>query len=106
MEDFVGVWVNADSNTGGMTRLEIQKVDDETVSLHGFGKCHPTDCDWGEITVPFTPPVLEGTWDFGFKTSTITVEKTGDRLAVEIFDDYAEGDSRPDRTVNYQMVRE
>jgi hypothetical protein len=106
MEAFLGVWVNVDPNTGGMTRLEIQRVDDETVSFHGFGKCHPSDCDWGEITAPFTPPALEGTWDFGFVKSTITVRLAGDRLAVEIFDDFAESDSRSDVTRNYQMIKE
>lgn len=75
---FTKPWVNTDTATGGMTRLVIQKIDDSHVSFHGYGRCHPTDCDWNTITVPVTSSTLSGTYDFGFKTTQITVTKADD----------------------------
>jgi len=56
-----GDWVNADPNTGSITRIELRDCQSVTVcdgdvctiqydvgwAMHLFGKCHPTDCDWG-----------------------------------------------------------
>jgi serine/threonine protein kinase len=111
--DFVGDWINADANTRGMTRLIIEKVDDSTVAFHGYGKCHPTDCEWDNsphvVYVPsevsFTPPMLVGTYQFTFKKTTISVERMGEDLRVEVFDDYTEADGRTDRTSHYVMRR-
>lgn len=105
MELFIGNWENVDTGTQGMTRLIIERIDDNTVSFHGYGKCTPSDCDWGTISVPFTPPTLEGTYNFGFKQTTLTVEREDSQLLVESFDDYTEADGRTDRTTNYVMER-
>ena len=43
--DFTGHWVNKNSEAG-VTRAEIQQRLDKLV-VHMWGKCHPTDCDWG-----------------------------------------------------------
>ncbi len=103
MASFVGNWVNVDENTGGMTRLKIAKVNDSTVSFHGYGACSPDDCDWGVINVPFTPPILVGTYDFGWKTTRITVQRSGSQLSAVVFDDYTE---TSDRTSYYTMRKE
>jgi hypothetical protein len=62
-----GTWLNIDPATGGITRIEVNfscndvvhcGVDPSTGSvncdpipppytLHLWGKCHPSDCDWG-----------------------------------------------------------
>lgn len=56
-----GNWVNADPNTNSLTRIELQFVCQDQVLngqpyppgppwyMHLFGKCHPTDCDWGQV---------------------------------------------------------
>ena len=104
MNNFLGIWVNIDP-TGGMTRLIIEKVDDNTVSFHGYGKCTRTDCNWGTINVPFTLPKLVGTYELSYKTRRITVERSGNQLLAEVFDDYTEADGRTDRTSNYVLER-
>jgi serine/threonine protein kinase len=107
MNSFLGNWVNVDSNTGGMTRLIIAKVDDNTVSFHGYGACTPTDCDWGEIEVPFAlGGTLVGTYHFGYKSTRITVERSGSQLTAEVFDDYTPADGRTDRTTYYTMEKQ
>jgi len=46
-QNFVGTWVNADSNTRGITRFVVTSSQPNVLKVHVFGKCHPTDCDWG-----------------------------------------------------------
>jgi hypothetical protein len=46
--DYVGEWTNADPNTGGITRILVRK-DSEKLVVQVFGRCHPTDCDWGTV---------------------------------------------------------
>jgi hypothetical protein len=56
-----GNWVNANPNTNSQTRIQLRFVCQDQI-LNGqpyppgppwyvrvFGKCHPTDCDWGEV---------------------------------------------------------
>jgi len=45
---FAGNWVNTNSNTGGVTVLKIT-ISGTNVMVHAWGKCHPTDCDWGNV---------------------------------------------------------
>lgn len=105
IDDFVGNWTNVDANTNGMTRLQIAKVDAGTLSYHGFGKCSPTDCDWGVINVPFTAMRTSGTYTFSFKTTRIDIQRTGDLLTAVVFDHYNPGDGRPDHTNTYVFKR-
>ena len=106
MANFVGNWVNTDSNTSGMTRLIIAKVNDTTVSFHGYGKCTPTDCDWGTINVPLASPKLVGTYHLSYKAMRVTVQRSGNQLLAEVFNDYTEADGRTDRTNNYVMKKQ
>ncbi|HTL88968.1 MAG TPA: hypothetical protein VL134_06180 [Leptolyngbya sp.] len=46
-QDFVGTWVNVDSNTRGVTRVVVTTAPSNTLKVQVFGKCHPTDCAWG-----------------------------------------------------------
>jgi hypothetical protein len=109
MGDFLGKWSNINPE-GGMTRLDIEKIDEQTVAFHGYGKCAPTDCIWDDYelaqkpsAVPFTPPTLTGVYEFSFVTTKITVEREGDALKVTVVDDYK--DKRPTQTNVYLMVR-
>lgn len=56
-----GNWQNTDPNTRSLTRINLRFVCQDQVLngqlyppgppwyVHVFGKCHPTDCDWGEV---------------------------------------------------------
>ncbi|MCS6938063.1 MAG: protein kinase [Roseiflexus sp.] len=103
---FLGDWINVDPNTSGMTRLVISKKSETIYTFRGYGKCAPSDCDWGEIQVPYTAGQLVGTYDFGFKTTRITVRLQGEELLAEVFDDFKPSDPRPDRTSNYVLRRQ
>ncbi len=103
---FLGNWANVDTSTSGMTRLVIDKKSEMMYTFRGYGKCTPSDCDWGEIQVPYTSGQLVGVYDFGFKKTRITVRLQGEDLLAEVFDDYLPTDSRPDRTTNYVLRRQ
>lgn len=50
--DFLADWTNVDTNTRGITRIQISgtpTADQATIRV--FGKCHPADCDWGTTTL-------------------------------------------------------
>jgi len=48
LNQFTGNWRNVNANTGGVTKLTIAAVGNN-VEVHAWGKCHPTDCDWGNV---------------------------------------------------------
>jgi len=43
---YSGTWLNNDSGTSGITRIIITNAG-QTLNVHPYGKCSPTDCDWG-----------------------------------------------------------
>jgi hypothetical protein len=49
--DFVGTWVNTNSNTRGITRVVVTSAGSNALNVQVFGKCSPTDCDWGKTTL-------------------------------------------------------
>ena len=46
----VGEWKNIDPNTGGITKVIIT-IENNELAISAFGKCHPTDCEWGKVKV-------------------------------------------------------
>ncbi|WP_171984639.1 hypothetical protein [Hydrogenophaga sp. A37] len=104
-EAWVGPWENADPATRGMTRLLIGQRVDGGWFMHGFGKCHPSDCDWGETTAMLSGDALIGVYPFGFKVTTITARRSGQTLLVDVLDDYTDADGRKDRLSQYVMGR-
>lgn len=56
-----GNWVNVDSDTRSLTRIELEFVcQDQIINgepyppgppwwVQVYGKCHPSDCDWGRV---------------------------------------------------------
>lgn len=46
--DFIGTWVNTNSNTGGITKLVVSQASGDTLQMQVFGQCQPQDCDWGK----------------------------------------------------------
>jgi hypothetical protein len=45
--DYAGNWYNDDPATGGVTQLSVNALNDSQVNVRAWGRCHPTDCDWG-----------------------------------------------------------
>jgi hypothetical protein len=78
---FVGEWCNKDFNTRGNTRIRIY-LDGEKLMVHMWGRCHPTECDWGETTATIVPEDKKSitvTWNQGLAVSNqqLTIQEDG-----------------------------
>jgi hypothetical protein len=61
---YTGNWVNDDPNTRGDTRLVISNAG-LILTVHGYGACSPTDCDWGTRSGTYTGAPFVILFDFG-----------------------------------------
>ena len=50
---FLGYWTNENSSTGGITHVDM-RINGGDLVVHMWGKCHPVDCDMGELSTPVT----------------------------------------------------
>ena len=104
LAQFAGEWSNIDTNTGGITKLNIG-ISGASANVHAWGKCHPTDCDWG--TVPafaFAPDVssdlasqaqaLMAIFDAGFSETTLFIKPQGNRLSVQSYTRFKDNSGR------------
>lgn len=95
-DDISGTWVNTDANTTGITKLIITN----NKELQAFGKCSPTDCDWGKT--PLTDNsgnMFQAQYKFSFKSSFIKFLYIENTLRLELQDNYA--DDRGTKTYRY-----
>jgi len=49
---YAGTWLNDDPNTRDIPQLIISNAG-QTLSIHGYGACTPTYCDWGTASGQF-----------------------------------------------------
>jgi hypothetical protein len=113
---YLGNWKNADGNTGGVTRLVITGAG-VNLKLHAFGKCSPTDCDWGVVdavahskavnVAPATDTqAVTALYDQGFKSVWVVLTvRDANTLAADFYTRYKAGDSRPPTTSTETYVR-
>jgi hypothetical protein len=59
VSDYVGGWTNADRNTRSITWISVREEGNGLV-MQVWGRCHPTDCDWGSTqAAPFSHSVAQ-----------------------------------------------
>jgi len=83
--DFVGYWINDDIATQSITEIFIS-ISGDNLIVEAFGKCLPTDCDWGTTTTKTSNAsdgVIELTWIFSFATEKLTI-KLVDKTYAEV----------------------
>jgi hypothetical protein len=108
MEDFVGDWVNVQSDDNTLTRLTVQKVNNTILAIDGYSRIFSKEVPWGTVKVPFTPNKVIATYEFSDTTGvylkeTVALERSGALLLAEVFYDFSAADGRPDKTLNYQL---
>lgn len=99
----LGTWVNCDHATRGLVRVMIAAKGNE-ITVHGFGACSPTPCDWGMVdgqiysdSVADTPAVaFTATYTFNFKQTIIVGHLYEGALFVETFDHFTDQSGRAD----------
>ncbi len=105
---FLGFWVNEDPNTSGITKGDITESG-ENLAVQLWGKCHPTDCDWGSVTTAKTDAgdcILELTWVQSFAERTQTIEFiTDERIKVVTHTHFTDGSGRADYTKTEYLIK-
>jgi hypothetical protein len=115
MDQFAGQWTNVDPNTNGITKLEIG-VTGVSASVHAWGKCTPTDCDWGSASsYAFAPDVssdissqamaLMAVFDAGFSDTTLFIKPIGNVLSVQSFTHFKDNSGRSNYVSTYSFSR-
>jgi hypothetical protein len=104
LSQFSGDWTNVDTNNGGITTISIG-ISGESANVHAWGKCHPTDCDWGTVpAIAFAPDVssdlvgqaqaLMAIFDAGFSETTLFIDLQGNRLSVQSYTRFKDSSGR------------
>ena len=118
-----GDWRNTNPNTNSMTRVVVETCAwVQTCSgsicsgsysgtfMTPYGKCHPTDCNWGRQRAEYmSDGWIRTIHDFGFKTSHVwakTYVYYGTTyLRLWVYNDYAWWDGRSDSTTDEWFLR-
>lgn len=122
---FQGNWKNINASTNAMTRVDTTFTCNDTVlcdqfgncttpgaahTVNAWGKCHPTDCDWGSrAATSVSGGWLKAVYAFGFKTSTVwlkTYQYYGKTyLRVYVNNDFTPADGRADYVTDEWMLK-
>ncbi len=113
---FYGAWENTDAQTRGLARLEI-RTDGPKILVTAWGKCHPTDCAWGEVTADaygegVSTPVgadvrtILAVYKTNFSDNSLTIRpESQDMLRVDSLTHFTDTSGRPNYTLSFLFRR-
>jgi hypothetical protein len=99
----VGTWHNVDKHTRSIVKIIIADDGAGGITVHGFGACEPTPCDWGAVPgVVYSDSVSDSEgkyftaiYHFGFETTILTGRvKPNGLLVVHSYTQFTDGSSR------------
>jgi len=99
----LGAWVNTNSATRGIVKVVLTTKKD-ALTVHAFGVCDPTPCDWGEATVNVVYADSLGSqraiaftakYDFGFMESHLQANVSMGLLIIASFHIFKDEGERP-----------
>ena len=119
-----GDWRNTTS-TNAMTRVVVDFTCSDVIlcdqfgncsggdsyySMRPYGKCHPTDCNWGRLRAhDMGDGWIRSIYNFGFKTSHVWLKTYNfwglTYLRVWVYNDFTPADGRTDYTTDEWMRR-
>jgi len=76
IDPFIGTWVNVDPNTLDVPQIQLVETSPTTATLHVWGACTPSWCDWGTTTATLSNGILNAFYDQGFETNTIRISRS------------------------------
>ncbi len=101
---FEGTWTNQDPSTANNTKLVITQNGSE-LKVHAWGKCTPTDCDWGEQSGGIVDDAGVVTWDQGFVIRKMKLTLEGNNQLRSVTESVY-SDSRPRRKTEEVFVKQ
>lgn len=114
-QDFVGTWVNVDSSTRGITRLVVTAPQPNVLKIQVFGKCQPTDCNWGttQLTTYGTSvqdadsKAATATYKQSFANSFLTMALRGNKnqMLLQSFTQFTDNSGRQNYFAQYGFKR-
>ncbi|NTW52550.1 MAG: hypothetical protein HGB22_08180 [Chlorobiaceae bacterium] len=117
INQFTGSWKNTDPNTSGITTLVISG-NGNALQLHAWGKCHPQDCDWGEVpayayapgvSAPIEPAAraVSALFTTGFSQTLVIVQPEGNNaIRATTYTRFTDGSRRSNYTSSYTFNRQ
>lgn len=103
LSPLAGTWLNCNNKTPGLVKVVIT-VSGNAVSVHPFGACVPTPCDWGTVNglayannVSATPAAaITAKFKFSFKETIMTGHLDYGVLVLETFNHFTDNSGRSD----------
>jgi hypothetical protein len=117
VSQFTGTWKNTDPNTAGVTKLSITG-NGNSLKMRAWGKCHPQDCDWGEVNAYAYAPGVSSNIDQNaqavsalFSTSfsqTLVIVRPNSRSTIraDIYTRFTDNSGRSNYTASYTFNRQ
>ncbi len=99
----LGTWKNVDPHTGGIVKVALGWASG-ALTVHAFGACVPTPCDWGRVRgLTYGPSVsanraiaFSALYRFGFAETILTGHMQAGQLVVQSFTHFTDGSNRYD----------
>lgn len=99
----IGTWLNCDKATRGLVKIVIA-ASGTAISIHAFGACTPTPCDWGIVpgsayaaSVSSSQAIaFAARYKFSFKESMVAGHLDSGSLVVETWDHFTDNSGRSD----------
>jgi hypothetical protein len=104
IDTYVGTWTNVDVDTRGITRLVVTRQGNDLV-FNAFGKCHPRDCNWGKVKVPFQGEPLVVPYSKSFAETRLSLSTAGQLLEVRRKTHFTDNSGRADQEDVYRFRR-
>jgi len=107
----IGTWTNpAAHQNNGLAKLEISSTGAQQVSIHAWGLCSQSVCDWGTQTATFDGQQTQATWKIEpnragavERTAIVTAKPVTGGLRVTIANTF--GDNRPPNQAQFTFVK-
>ncbi len=100
----IGSWVNVDPATRGITKIVVGWGGGGHLSVHAYGACSPTPCDWGGVAgIAYGPDVANrvadaftAVYSVAFKDTIVAGVMQGNLLSVNSFSHFKDSSGRSD----------
>jgi len=107
-----GTYTNIDHATRDIVKLVIA-VAGTGITVHAFGACSPTPCDWGSVSglayaanVSSSPAIaFSAAYRFSFSQVILTGRVQGKQLIVDAFTHFTDGSGRSDYYMTNVMAK-